>query len=169
MIDGSSGFFVSGALMTDTARRHDPELHRILVRDLFEFFQEERLEIHGVKGMPDYPAPPHIQNGGFNDSLPRQPEIVGLDTKAHRITFGIVREHAADLATEDALAEYNVFLDHNSHRGARASVLYVMIPANLLQEFTHIITHYIHREYWNRIIPVPSRSIPVTGEHPKTI
>jgi hypothetical protein len=132
----------------EPGRPRDPYIRSILIRDLFDFFQEEKLEVHGVKELPDYPAPPFIQNGGFNDTQPRQPEIIGLDTKAE------------DLATEDSLAEYNVFLDHNAGKGDRASVLYVMIPANLLQDFTHIITHYIHREYWNRIIPVPSRSIP---------
>jgi hypothetical protein len=142
---------------------HDPYIRSILVRDLFDFFQAEKLEVHGAKGLPDYPAPPFIQNAGFNDTRPRQPDIIGLDTKAHRIAFGIIREQAADLATEDSLAEYNVFLDHNAHKGDRASVLYVMIPANLLQDFTRIITHYIHREYWNRIIPVPSSNVPAPG------
>jgi hypothetical protein len=145
--------------MTDEEPVPPIDIHSKLVTDLLEFFREEKLEIHGVKGVPDYPAPPYVKNEGFNDADPRQPDIVGLDTSAHRIAFGIVRGHAKDLAAEDSLAEYNIFLDHNAHLGPRASVLYVMIPGNLLHEFTHIITHYIHREYWNRIIPVPSRSV----------
>jgi len=144
------------------------DLRNGLIQDLIDFFLQEKIEIHGAKGSPPYPEPPHIKNEGFNDTEPRQPDIIGLDTAAHRIVFGLAREDGRELATEKSLAEYNVFLDHNAHLGTRASLLYVVIPEDLLQEFTGIITHYIHREYWNRIIPVPSRRLPSTSEHPLT-
>jgi hypothetical protein len=139
-----------------------------LIQDLVDYFLRERIEIHGVRGSLSFPPPPFIKNEGFNDHNPRQPDIIGLDPVAHRIVFGLVRGDARDLASERSLAEYNVFLDHNSHLGSRASLLYVMIPETLVQEFIGLITHYIHREYWSRIIPVPSRRLPSNAEHPLT-
>ena len=65
-----------------------------------------------------------------------------------------MRPARADLDSEASLEEYNLFLDQNVHLEDRAAAVYVMMPAELIPEFTGIITHYIHREYWNRIIPV---------------
>ena len=38
--------------------------------------------------------------------------------------------------------------------GDRASLLLVMMPEELIPEFLAMITHYIHREYWHRVVPV---------------
>jgi len=140
-----------------------------LIQDLVDFFLAEKIDIHGVRGSLEFPSPPYIKNEGFNDLEPRQPDVIGFDPAAHRIVFGLVRENIRDLASEQSLAEYNVFLDHNARLGPRASLLYVLIPESLLQEFTGLITHYIHREYWARIVPVPSRRLPLSEGHRSTV
>jgi hypothetical protein len=136
------------------------------VEELIEFFRHEEFEVHGVRNVEGYTMPPTIPNRGYGDNTPRRPDVIGLDTKNHRIVFGIVRVDRESLDTEESLAEYNVFLDHNAHLGEKASIVYVMMPDQLVQEFTNIITHYIHREYWHRIIPVRARA--ATSFFPET-
>jgi hypothetical protein len=47
--------------------------------------------------------------------------------------------------------------------GEHASVLYVIMPGELVNDFTEIVTHYIHRNYWHRIIAVPAHLPPPAG------
>jgi len=128
-----------------------------LVEELIDFFLHEEFEVHGARNIEGYTMPPTIPNSGYGDNRPRSPDVIGFDPKSHRIVFGIVRMDRESLDNEESLTDYNVFLDHNAQRGEQASVVYVMLPDALVQEFTDIITHYIHREYWHRIIPVRAR------------
>jgi hypothetical protein len=117
-------------------------------------FQEEGYDIQGVRSLAGYATPPAVKNRGFGSGRHRVPDIAALDTERKRIVFGVVRQNRKSLDTEEALEEYNVLLDHNEGLGSQASLLLVQMPAELLPEFTSIITHYIHREYWHRIVPV---------------
>ncbi len=126
-----------------------------MLRHLVSTFIREGYVVKGAKGIEGFDGPPAIRNRGFGSRRDRVPDVVGLDEGRKRIVFGLLREDRKSLDSEDALEEYNVFLDHNEGLGTRASLLLVLVPAGLLAEFTSMITHYIHREYWHRIIPVP--------------
>jgi hypothetical protein len=127
-----------------------------LVAELVNYFVHEGFAVHGARGVEGYEPPPAIRNDGFGSARPCQPDVVGLDGQHRRIVFGLVREERGSLDSEQSLEEYNVFLDHNAGLGERASVLFVLVPPFLLEEFTSLITHYIHREYWHRVVPVAS-------------
>jgi hypothetical protein len=88
---------------------------------------------------------------------PRVPDVIGLDGKTKRIVFGIVRADRSELDSEESLTEYNVLLDHKHAAGDQSSLLVVLLPPSLIPDFTNILTHYIHREYWHRVITVGSR------------
>jgi hypothetical protein len=126
----------------------------VLIRNLIEIFLREGFEVKGAREMADYPPPPIITNPTFGSMTPRRPDVIGFDPVRRRIVFGLVREHREALDTEVALEEYNLFLDQNTDLDERAAAVYVIMPGELIPEFTSMITHYIHREYWNRIIPV---------------
>lgn len=128
-----------------------------MIEELVDFFLSEQIVIHGVKGMDGFKTTPEIVNNGYGDFRPRIPDIIGLDREKRRVIFGIIKCERSELDSEEALTEYNVFLDHRSERGDEASVLYVLLPGEFLQEFTGMITHYIHREYWHRILPIVSK------------
>jgi hypothetical protein len=130
-----------------------------LVRELVELFLAEGFQIHGAIGLSDYPTSPYIRNNGYGSGADHQPHAVAFNAKEHRIIFGLVRPDRASLDTESSLEEYNVFLDHNAERQGQESMLYVLLPPAFLQEFTSLITHYIHRDYWWRVVPVVSRII----------
>ena len=132
-----------------------PADHRVpLIRSLVGVFLREGFEVEGARGMEDYPVPPLFKNPTFGSMTPRRPDVIGFDLARRRIVFGLVRPMRSDLDSEDSLEEYNLFLDQNVDLGERAAAVYVLMPSALIAEFTSIITHYIHREYWNRIIPV---------------
>ena len=127
-----------------------------LIEELVAVFLKQRYVVHGARSLEGYKRPPAIPNCGFGDGKPRVPDVVGVDGEKERIVFGLVREDRESLDSEDSLTEYNLFLDHKADEGDSASLVLVMLPAALMHEFTGIITHYIHREYWHRILPVAS-------------
>lgn len=128
-----------------------------MIEELVDFFISEQIVVFGAKAVDGFNTPPEIENNGYGDSRPRIPDVIGMDKAKRRVAFGIVKCERSELDSEEALADYNVFLDHRSERGDEASVLYVLLPGEFLQEFTGMITHYIHREYWHRIKPVVSK------------
>lgn len=128
----------------------------ILVAELVDFFSHEGFAIHGARGVDGHEPPPAIRNDGFGSARPCQPDVIAFEHAKRRIIFGLVRADRESLDSEQSLEEYNVLLDHNAGLGEQASVLYVLLPPSLLEEFTSLITHYIHREYWHRVIPVAS-------------
>jgi hypothetical protein len=125
--------------------------------ELISYLTGMGVEIHGAIEVPGFASPPLIRNDGFGSGRPHRPDVIGFDPAQRCIVFGLVRLDGRSLDCEESLEEYNVFLDHNAGRGAQASRLYVLIPARFLQEFTSLITHYIHREYWHRIVPLEFR------------
>jgi hypothetical protein len=127
------------------------------IKQLLQVFLSENIEVHGARELEKYEQPPLIANSGYGDMKARQPDLVGFDPEKRCIVFGIVRPDRRSLSSESSLTEYNVLLDHNADKGKQASMMYVLVPGSLLTEFTSIITHYIHREYWHRIVPVVSR------------
>ena len=128
-----------------------------MIEELVEFFLSEHITIQGAKDVEGFKSPPAIMNDGYGDQRPRTPDLIGLDKEKRKVIFGIVKCERSELDSEEALTEYNVFLDHRSERGGDASVLYVLLRDELLNDFQGIITHYIHREYWHRILPIVSK------------
>lgn len=125
--------------------------------ELVELFTREAFVVYGAKGLTGYKTPPHIQNDGFGNGDPIQPDVIAIDSVRSRIVFGLVRPDRRSLDSEDSLTQYNVLLDHKANYAEHASLLYVVLPPALIQDFNTVITHYIHREYWHRIITVQSR------------
>jgi hypothetical protein len=135
--------------MDATVRSRD-----LLVQTLVDLLANDGVEIKGARGIEGLEMPPDIANTGFGSAHDKRPDVIGFDHEHRRIVFGVVRENRESLDSEEALEEYNVFLDHNASLGEQASMVYVMMPHDLVGEFTSIITHYIHRDYWHRLIAV---------------
>jgi hypothetical protein len=125
-----------------------------MLQRLVHTFIREGYTVKGVKGLEGFDSPTAIRNHGFGSRQDRTPDVVGFDGARRRIVFGLVRGDRKSLDSEEALEEYNVFLDHNEGLKEQASLLLVEVPAEFLAEFTSMITHYIHREYWHRVVPV---------------
>jgi len=133
----------------------DREALRISLRhELVEALRALGLEIKGARGVEGFAGSPVIQNTQFGRLRPHIPDVMAYDPIHRRLVFGVVRCSHTELDSEDSLEEYNLFLDYNAGMGDHSARVYVMMPEELLSEFTGMITHYIHREYWHRIVPV---------------
>jgi len=130
------------------------DIRQLMIRDLVEFMKAEGHTVHAAQGVEGYKIPSVVHNDGYGQARDRRPDVVGFDFRHKRILFGIARPDRRSIDTEEALEEYNVFLDHNAGLRDQASMLYVMVPEELVQEFTTMITHYIHRDYWHRVVTV---------------
>lgn len=142
---------MSGEAGVEGEDRRREEMLQHLVRT----FIREGYTVKGVRGLEGFASPSAIRNRGFGSRREHIPDVVGIDSVKKRIVFGLVRGDRKSLDTEEALEEYNVFLDHNEGLQTQASLLLVLFPAEFLAQFTAMITHYVHREYWHRIVPVP--------------
>ena len=140
--------------MSDQNDLRSDEIRQDMIRDLVEFMKAEGFTVHAARGVEGFKLPSPVRNQGFGSAKDRLPDAVGFDFQHKRIVLGVVRPDRRSLDSEDALEEYNVFLDHNAEMRDQASVLYVMVPEALIQEFTSLITHYIHRDYWHRVVTV---------------
>ncbi|MEK6650465.1 MAG: hypothetical protein AABY75_05775, partial [Bacteroidota bacterium] len=66
---------------------------------------------------------------------------------------------AGDIETDHALTQWNVFLDQVHPRTGAPTILYVILPSRQVPVFQALITHYIHRDYWHRIVVVSSSRV----------
>ena len=144
--------------MTDRQTAASSDTRQAMIDDLVRFMKGEGFTVHAAGGVEGLKAPAPVHNDGYGRSIDRRPDVVGFDFQHKRVVFGIVRTDRRSMDSEDALEEYNVFLDHNAGMRDQASVLYVMLPEDLIREFTALITHYIHRDYWHRLITVGWRA-----------
>jgi hypothetical protein len=128
-----------------------------LVRELLEYFNEQKFQTLAARNVEGYPEPDPIHNDGFGDQEDKKPDILAYDGVEKCFLLGIVRTGENDFESEGSLTEYNVFLDQLDERYKKPYRLYIIAPANKISQLTSLITHYIHREYWHKITFVSSR------------
>lgn len=133
------------------------EKHARLVRELLEYFNEQRFQTIAARNIEGYAEPEAIHNEGFGDQEDKRPDILAYDGVEKCFLLGIVRTGEKDFESEESLTEYNVFLDQVDERYNKPYRLFIIAPSNKISQLTSLITHYIHREYWHRIIFVSSR------------
>ena len=138
--------------------RSDPEKHLALVKELVEVFQERGFRVLEADGVAGFPPARQLPNDGYGDQRAKAPDIYAFDETTQCTILGEAKTGRGDLETEHALTQYNVFLDQfDKHTGAPA-ILFVIVPATTLPEFNSLITHYIHPNYWGKIVVVSSKT-----------
>ena len=135
----------------------DAEKHRTLVEELVEVFRSEGYSVSSATGVNGYSPPLELPNDGYGDQEEKAPDVYAYDAVAERYVIGLAKTGAGDIETEDALTEYNVFLDQFHHRSANRSILYIIVPAGLVAEINTLITHYLHPDLWPNVVVVQSR------------
>ena len=136
--------------------RSDPADHQLLIEELIEIFQKEGFRILGADGVAGIPRAKIMRNDGYGDQRGKTPDVHAFDPKRHRYIIGEAKTGKGDLETEHALTQYNVFLDQFDPSSGKQALLYIILPPSIIPEFNTLITHYIHREYWESIILVSS-------------
>jgi len=137
--------------------RHDVEKHLDLVKELVEIFQQEEFEIVGAVGGFGYAEPLPLPNDGYGDQEDKEPDVYAYDKNRRRYIIGVAKPGSGDFETEHALTQYNVFLDQVHPLSGQRACLYVIVPASKVPEFSSLITHYIHRDYWSNLVLVSSK------------
>lgn len=132
------------------------EKRQRLVEELLEYFHQQKFQTLSVCNSNDYPEPEPLHNDGYGDQEDKQPDILAYDGVEKCFLLGIARTGEHDFESEGSLTEYNVFLDQfDSHYG-KPYRLYIIAPSSKIGQLTSLITHYIHREYWHKIVFVSS-------------
>ncbi len=137
--------------------RNDPEKHLQLVEELLEIFKERGYNILGAAGVTGFPLVKPLPNDGYGDQQSKAPDIYGFDENTRCYIIGEAKTGKGDLETEHALTQYNVFLDQFDNNTGAPAILFVIVPAAKIPEFNSLITHYIHRDYWSKIVVVGSK------------
>ncbi len=139
------------------SERRDSDKHLDLVAELLEVLLAEGFTIIEAEGKWGYPVTLPLHNDGYGDQEDKRPDIYAYDGKKKRYVIGEAKTGDGDLETEHALTQYNVFLDQVDRQTGNRAALYVIVPAAKVPEFSALITHYIHRDYWQHITLVSSK------------
>lgn len=134
----------------------DLQKHQDLTRELVELFLHEGFLVSGADGVDGYTPPPELNNDGYGDQEDKAPDVYAYDQKRKVYIIGEAKTGKGDFETEHALTQYNVFLDQIMRTTGRPFYCYIIVPASLLASLQALLTHYIHRDYWHRLIFVSS-------------
>ena len=134
----------------------DLEKHQSLIDELVGIFQSEGFTVTEAEGKAEFQTPRELHNDGYGDQEDKAPDIYAYDPTNKRYVLGEAKTGADDLETDHALTQYNVFLDQEDRRTRKRTKLYMILPSTKVPEFNTLITHYIHRDYWQNIVVVSS-------------
>ncbi len=108
----------------------------------------------GAVDCAGYVPPPELLNDGYGDQEDKTPDVYAYDPAKKVYVIGEAKTGEGDFETEHALTQYNVFLDQTNRVSGRPTYAYFIVPASRIAEFQSLISHYIHRDYWHRIVYV---------------
>lgn len=128
------------------------------VEELLDYFRAENYTIVGAKNVEGYPSPAGLHNDGYGDQQDKQPDVLGFDDVNGRFVIGVVKTRDDDLESSDSLTQYDVFFDHKNTKNGKSSRVCFLLPGDMIPEFTAIITHYIHRDYWENMMIIRSKA-----------
>lgn len=134
----------------------DLEKHQSLVEELVEIFRRKGFTVTEAEGQADFQSPRELHNDGYGDQEDKAPDVYAYDPDNKIHVLGEAKTGMNDLETDHALTQYNVFLDQEERRTGKRSKFYIILPSTKVPEFNTLITHYIHRDYWQHIVVVSS-------------
>ncbi len=134
-----------------------------LVEELLHHFVSEKYTIIGARDIEGYRTPDALHNDGYGDQKNKRPDIFAFDEINKRFVIGVVKAHSNDLESPHSLTQYDVFFDHKNAENGKPSQVCFILPPDSIAQFTAIITHYIHRDYWNNMLIIRSK---ISDENP---
>jgi len=134
----------------------DQAKHQELIGELVELFLHEGFLVSGADGVEGYAPPPELSNDGYGDQEDKAPDVYAYDQTRKVYIIGEAKTGRGDLETEHALTQYNVFLDQVNRLSGKPFYCYMIVPSSRVAEVQALLTHYIHRDYWHRLVFVSS-------------
>ena len=129
----------------------------LLVEELLHHFVSEKYTIIGARDIEGYRTPETLHNDGYGDQKNKRPDVFAFDEVNKRFVIGVVKATHDDLESPHSLTQYDVFFDHKNAQNGKPSQVCFLLPPDLIAQFTAIITHYIHRDYWNNMMIIRSK------------
>ena len=143
-------------MMAAGRNEQDQLKHCALVEELVGVMLHEGFTVTAADGVKGYSPPVELSNDGYGDQEDKAPDVSAYDPVRKCYVIGEAKTGAGDLETHHALTQWNVFLDQHHPRSGLPTYLYVILPSRFVPVFQGLITHYIHRDYWHRIVVVSS-------------
>jgi hypothetical protein len=131
----------------------------LLLEELLQYFLEQGYSVNGVLGKDGYTSPPFLANDGFGDQQRKRPDIYAFDAARKCHVLGIVKTSEDNLESVQTLTEYDVFFDHRSKEFGTPSQVCFILPQSRIAEFSTIITHYLHPDYWRQLTIYRSKEL----------
>ncbi len=128
-----------------------------LVEELLHHFLSEKYTIVGARDLDGYRTPEALHNDGYGDQRNKRPDVLAFDDVHKRFVIGVVKAPTDDLESPHSLTQYDVFFDHKNVQNGKPSQVCFLLPPDAIAQFTAIITHYIHRDYWNNMMIIRSK------------
>lgn len=132
--------------------------HQSLVHELIEYFRQEGFNVITADGIDGFSPPTELKNEGYGDQEDKVPDIFAFSLMDQRYVIGEAKTGADDFDTEESLTQYSVFADQLHPVLKKRALAFFIIPSGRTSEFQNIITHYVHREFWENIIVVQSKN-----------
>ena len=133
------------------------EMTTPLIEEMLDYFRSEKYSIVGAKNLEGYATPAGLHNDGYGDQQNKQPDVLGFDEINQRFVIGVVKTREDNLESPHSLTQYDVFFDHRNPKNEKPSRVCFLLPGDVIPEFTAIITHYIHRDYWENMMIIRSK------------
>ncbi len=135
----------------------DFKKHQSLVLELINYFKQSGFNVVTADGIDGYSIPPELPNDGYGDQEDKIPDIYAFSLKDQRYIIGEAKTGNNDFDNDEAITQYCVFSDQLHPVLKKRAQVYFIIPSGRVSEFQSIITHYVHREYWENIVVVQSK------------
>lgn len=139
--------------------RSDTEKHQRLIEELLSIFRDLGYRVLSADGVEGMPPVRKLHNDGYGDQEDKAPDLYAFDEREGRYMIGEAKTGNNDFESDHALTQYNVFLDQSDRETGQQAVLHVIVPSSKVPEFNSLITHYIHRDYWESIVLVSSKTL----------
>lgn len=134
------------------------DMYSALVEELLQFFLSEKYTIVGAADIEQYPHPAALENDGYGDQQPKRPDVFAFDEINKRFVIGVVKITEDDLESAHSLTQYDVFFDHKNSANGKPSRVCFILPPESIAQFTGIITHYIHPDYWENLAIIRAKT-----------
>ena len=131
-----------------------------LVKELVDYFLSEKYTIVSAMDQEGYPPPSPLRNDGYGDQEEKCPEVFAYDKTEKRYAIGVVKQSNDDLESAHSLTQYDVYFDHRNPENGKSSRVCFLLPPEIIPQFTGVITHYIHPEYWENMTIISSKLRP---------
>ena len=133
------------------------DIDKDLVKELVKFFLSEEYAIVSAMGQEGYPQPSPLRNDGYGDQEEKYPEVMAYDKAEKRFAIGVIKQRGDDLESAHSLTQYDVYFDHRNPENGKSSRVCFLLPPDVIPQFTGVITHYIHPEYWENMTIISSK------------